>query len=113
MNEDVRALDLETLLADALRPIEPPETVASRLEATLASITEHAAAELSSWAEELSEAELSALRDPRNWVRPVVAVAAGTAAGGALLVVEMRRRRHETGRARRLADELMRAVRPG
>ena len=113
MNEDVRALDLEALLADALRPIEPPETVASRLEATLASITEHAAAELSSWAEELSEAELSALRDPRNWVRPVVAVAAGTAAGGALLVVEMRRRRHETGRARRLADELMRAVRPG
>jgi hypothetical protein len=113
MSEDVRALDLETLLADALRPIEPPETVASRLEATLASITEHAAAELSSWAEELSEAELSALRDPRNWVRPVVAVAAGTAAGGALLVVEMRRRRHETGRARRLADELMRAVRPG
>jgi hypothetical protein len=113
VSEDVRALDLETLLADALRPIEPPETVASRLEATLASITEHAAAELSSWAEELSEAELSALRDPRNWVRPVVAVAAGTAAGGALLVVEMRRRRHETGRARRLADELMRAVRPG
>ncbi len=112
MSEDARALDLEALLADALRPIEPPESLASRLETTLASITEQAAAELSSWAEELSETELSALRDPRNWVRPVVAAAAGTAAGGALLVVQMRRRRQESGRARRLADELIRAVRP-
>jgi hypothetical protein len=113
MSEEARALDLEALLADALRPIEPPESLASRLESTLASITEQAAAELSSWAEELSETELSALRDPRNWVRPVVAVAAGTAAGGALLLVELRRRRHESGRARRLADDVMRAVRPG
>jgi hypothetical protein len=112
MTDEARALDLETLLADALRPIEPPESLASRLEATLASITEQAAAELSSWAEELSETELSALRDPRNWVRPVVAVAAGTAAGGALLIVELRRRRHETGRARRLADDVIRAMRP-
>jgi hypothetical protein len=113
MTEDARALDLEALLADALRPIEPPESLAGRLEATLASITEQAAAELSSWAEELTETELSALRDPRNWVRPVIAVAAGTAAGGALLVVEMRRRRQETGRARKLADDVIRAVRPG
>jgi hypothetical protein len=112
MTDETRALDLEALLADALRPIEPPESLASRLEATLASIAEQAAAELSSWAEGLSETELSALRDPRNWVRPVVAVAAGTAAGGALLLVELRRRRQETGRARRLADEVIRAVRP-
>ena len=112
MTDEARTLDLEALLADALRPIEPPESLAGRLEATLASITEQAAAELSSWAEELSETELAALRDPRNWVRPVVAVAAGTAAGGALLLVELRRRRHETGRARRLADEVIRAVRP-
>jgi hypothetical protein len=99
MSEEARALDLEALLTDALRPIEPPESLAGRLEATLASITEQAAAELSSWAEELSDTELSALRDPRNWVRPVIAVAAGTAAGSALLVVELRRRRHEPGRA--------------
>ena len=112
MTDEARTLDLEALLADALRPIEPPESLAGRLEATLASITEQAAAELSTWAEELSETELSALRDPRNWVRPVVAVAAGTAAGGALLLVELRRRRHETGRARRLADEVIRAVLP-
>jgi hypothetical protein len=112
MSDEARTLDLEALLADALRPIEPPESLASRLETTLASITEHAAAELSSWAEELSETELAALRDPRNWVRPVVAVAAGTAAAGALVLVELRRQRQETGRARRLADEVIRAVRP-
>ena len=113
MSEEARALDLEALLTDALRPIEPPESLAGRLEATLASITEQAAAELSSWAEELSDTELSALRDPRNWVRPVIAVAAGTAAGSALLIVELRRRRHEPGRARKLADDVIRTVRPG
>ena len=46
---------------------------------TLSAITEQAAAELSSWADELSESELEALRDPRNWVRPVAAVAVGGA----------------------------------
>ena len=80
-------LDLERLLADALRPIEPPDDLVTRVESTLTAITEQAAAELSSWAEELSEGELDALRDPRNWVRPAAAAAAGTLAGGALLVV--------------------------
>jgi hypothetical protein len=112
MSELERPLDLEELLADALRPIEPPESLASRLESTLATITEQAAAELSSWAEEVSETELSSLRDPRNWVRPVAAVAAGTVAGGALVLVGMRRRRHPTG-LRQRADEVLRSVRPG
>ena len=111
MSEDARALDLEALLADALRPIEPPESLASRLETTLASITEQAAAELSSWAEEFSEDELEALRDPRNWVRPVAAVAVGTLAGGALVVVSMRRRRRPTG-IRATAENVLRSVRP-
>ena len=74
-------LQLEELLSDALRPIEPPESLAGRVERTLTAITEQAAAELSSWAEELSEGELDALRDPRNWVRPVAAVAVGHAGG--------------------------------
>src|ERR671934_2313747 len=100
MSRPGRALDLEALLSDALRPIEPPESLAERLESTLTSITRQAAAELESWAEELSDTELASLRDPRNWVRPVVAVAAGTAAGGALLLVELRRRRTGAGRAR-------------
>ena len=84
--------DVEQLLTDALRPIEPPERLSVRLEDTLAAITQAAAEELSDWAEELSESELSALRDPRNWVRPVVAVGAGGVATGALVLIELRRR---------------------
>jgi hypothetical protein len=86
-------LDLEALLGDALRPIEPPERLSGRIESTLTAITEQAAAELSSWADELSESELESLRDPRNWVRPVAAIAVGSVAAGALVVVGMRRRR--------------------
>ena len=84
--------DVESLLADALRPIEPPERLSGRIEDTLSAITQAAAEELSDWAEELSDSELKALRDPRNWVRPVVAVGAGTAATGALVLLELRRR---------------------
>ncbi len=84
--------DVEHLLGDALRPIEPPERLSARLEDTLAAVTQAAAEELSDWAEELSESELRALRDPRNWVRPVVAVGAGGAATGALILLELRRR---------------------
>jgi hypothetical protein len=84
--------DVEQLLSDALRPIEPPERLSARLEDTLAAITQAAAEELSDWAEELSEGEMSALRDPRNWVRPVVAVGAGGVATGALVLLELRRR---------------------
>src|SRR6266849_1266556 len=97
MSEHVSHLDLEALLADALRPVEPPETLAGRLEATLSTLAEQAAAELASWADELSQGELDALRDPRNWVRPVAAVAVGTAAGGALIVLGLRSRRRPTG----------------
>jgi hypothetical protein len=110
MTEEAR-LDLEQLLADALRPIEPPDDLASRVESTLTAITEQAAAELSSWADELSEGELDALRDPRNWVRPVAAVAAGTVAGGALVVVGMRRRRRPGG-LRATAESVLKQVLP-
>jgi hypothetical protein len=97
MTEPEKHLDLEVLLRDALRPIEPPERLAGRVESTLSAITESAAAELSSWADELTESELESLRDPRNWVRPVAAIAVGTAAAGALAVVGMRRRRRPHG----------------
>src|SRR3954447_26381305 len=89
--------DVEQMLSDALRPIEPPERLWARLEDTLAAITQAAAEELSDWAEELSESELSALRDPRNWVRPVVAVGAGGVATGALVLMELRRRSKNKG----------------
>jgi hypothetical protein len=85
--------ELEALLASALRPIEPPQTLQGRLEETLSAVTEAAASELSAWAGEFSEGELEALRDPRHWVRPAVAVAAGGAATGALVLLELRRRR--------------------
>ena len=72
--------DVEALLTDALRPIDPPERLSGRLEDTLSA------------AEELSVAELGALRDPRKWVRRVVAGGAGGAATGALVLLELRRR---------------------
>lgn len=88
-------LDLELLLADALRPIEPPERLSGRVESTFSKVAAAAASELSDWADELTESELESLRDPRNWVRPVAAAAAGGVAGTALVLIEMRRRRKD------------------
>ena len=77
--------NLEALLREALTPVDPPADLAERLEATLTTITELAADELEAW-------ELSAMRDPRNWARPVAAVVAGGAAGTALVLLRARRR---------------------
>ena len=98
---------VERLLADALRPIEPPESLTGRLEETFTAINERAANELSDWAEALEESELQSLRDPRNWVRPAIAVTAGGVATGALVLLEMRRRgRHRAGGSlRKLAED--------
>jgi len=89
---EARGWDVEQLLSDVLRPIEPPERLSGRLEDALSAVTQAAAEELSGWAEELSDSELRALRDPRNWVRPVVAVSAGGVATAALVMLELRRR---------------------
>ncbi len=95
---DADALRIERLLADALQPIDPPERLSERLHTTLSAVTQAAADELSDWADELSDSEAESLRDPRNWVRPVVAVAAGSVATGALVLLETRRRsRHRSG----------------
>ena len=104
----VGGLNVEQLLTDALRPLEPPERLSGRLEDALSAVTQAAAEELSDWAEELSESELRALRDPRNWVRPVFAVGAGGAAAGALVLLEVRRRsqREARGRFRALTGRL-------
>ncbi len=99
--------DVESLLRSALRPIEPPENLASRVEETLSAVTEAAAEELSAWAEELSESELRSLRDPRNWVRPAAAIAAGGIAAGGLVLVELRRRgSKQPSRLSGLADQV-------
>lgn len=103
--------ELERLLADALQPIEPPEDLATRVESTLSGIAEQAAAELTMWADELSEGELQSLRDPRNWVRPMAAAAAGGAAAGALVLVGIRRRRRHSG-LRSAAEQLLNEIRP-
>ena len=81
------AHNFEGLLREALAPVEPPADLVERLEGTLLSITELAADELEAW-------ELSAMRDPRNWARPAVALVAGGAAGAALVVLRARRRDH-------------------
>jgi hypothetical protein len=79
------AHNFESLLREALTPVEPPADLVERLESTLTSITELAADELEAW-------ELSAMRDPRNWVRPAAAIVAGSAAGAALVVLRARKR---------------------
>jgi hypothetical protein len=84
--------DFEGLLRQALRPVEPPADLAARLETTLTSLTELAAEELEAW-------ELSAMRDPRNWARPVAAAAVGAAAGTGLVVLRARARGRRRSRA--------------
>ena len=64
------------LLEAALAPVEPPARLGEALEERLANLQAVALEELSDW-------ELAAMRDPRNWVRPAAAVAIGTAAGRA------------------------------
>ena len=60
--------DVESLLRSALRPIEPPENLPGRVEETLSAVTEAAAEELSAWAEELSDSELTALHTTEQLV---------------------------------------------
>jgi hypothetical protein len=79
------AHNFESLLREALAPVEPPADLVERLESTLTSITEMAADELEAW-------ELSAMRDPRNWARPAAALVVGTGAGAALVLLRARRR---------------------
>ena len=82
------ATDFEALLREALTPVDPPADMAQRLELTLVNLTELAQDELESW-------ELSAMRDPRNWVRPAAAAVVGASAGTALVVLRVRSR-HRT-----------------
>src|SRR3954463_1945714 len=109
--------EVESLLRSALRPIEPPEKLSGRVEETLSAVTEAAAEELSAWAEELSESELRSLRDPRNWVRPAAAIAAGGVAAGGLVLVELRRRKRPSrfsdlaGQVSEIADQVRDQVR--
>jgi hypothetical protein len=84
---------VERLLRMALTPVEPPEALSDRLERGLSELTEAAADELADW-------ELSAMSDPRNWVRPAAAVVVGGLAAGGLVLVRARqqhKKRQMTG----------------
>jgi len=84
---------IELLLESALSPIEPPVGLVDELERKLGDVQAAALQAL----EELSDWELAAMRDPRNWVRPAAALVAGTAAGTALVLLQIRRARRERG----------------
>ncbi|HEY2282622.1 MAG TPA: hypothetical protein VGH60_03630 [Solirubrobacteraceae bacterium] len=105
------APNFESLLREALTPVEPSEDLTLHLEGALLSITELAADELQEW-------ELSAMRDPRNWARPAAAVVAGGAAGTALVLLRARRRAHTEvsrggvlGGTRHTAERALRDIR--
>ena len=90
---EAASTDFEALLCRALAPVDPPDELAARMDHALTSIAELAADELEAW-------ELGAMRDPRNWVRPAVAVVAGTTAGVALVIL----RTKQTSKNRRSAS---------
>lgn len=83
--------DVEALLREALAPVEPPLRLAEQLDHALTALTQAAQEELDSW-------ELSAMRDPRNWVRPLVAAGITVTAGTALVALRVRGRQRSRGR---------------
>jgi hypothetical protein len=101
------ATNFEALLREALAPVDPPADLVVRLERTLVNLTELAQEELEAW-------ELSAMRDPRNWVRPVAAVVVSATAGTALVVLRVRRqhshRRQGSDNVFELAARTMRDI---
>jgi hypothetical protein len=101
------ATDFEALLREALSPVDPPADLAERMEATLVGLTELAQEELEAW-------ELSAMRDPRNWVRPAAAAVVGVTAGSALVALRVRARHRARKQQSRnlfeLAERTMRDV---
>ena len=96
--------DIEARLRAALAPVDPPEELQARMEATLDSLVELAADELEAW-------ELSAMKDPRNWPRaalgPAAAIVVGTGAAAGLVVLRTQRRRHKRRLQARSPSDLM------
>jgi hypothetical protein len=103
---------VERLLRMALIPVEPPGALSDRLERRLSDLTDAAVEELSEW-------ELSAMSDPRNWGRPAAALVVGGLAAVGLVLVRARqqhKKRQATGlRAlerslREVADDLQKRL---
>ena len=108
MNE--RTIDIETMLRQALAPVEPPAELQLRLESTLGSLIEMAADELETW-------ELSTLGDPKNWARlgrPAAAAVVGSAAAVGLVVLRTQRQRHRRrAQSSNVAELAVRTLRDG
>jgi hypothetical protein len=105
MEVEVDVSEMERLLRSALVPVEPPGSLTDRMEKALIDLAEAAADELADW-------ELSAMRNPRNWVRPAAAViVGGTAAGGLILVRARQRQRARDARGLRALGRGARDVR--
>jgi hypothetical protein len=105
-----RAIDIETMLRQALAPVEPPAELKARLETTLGSLVDLAADELESW-------ELATLSDPKNWVRlgrPAAAAVVGSAAAVGLIVLRTQRNRHRRrDQSSNVAELAFRTLRDG
>lgn len=105
MSSEAAQMEIERMLRRALAPVDPPERLKTRLETTLQELTDAAVDELEGW-------ELSAMRDPRNWVRPVVATAVGASAGTALVILRVRQeRRRRAAQSRNPLDLAGRTLR--
>jgi len=104
MSDHAAPDNFEEIIRRALAPVDPPEDLADRVEMTLWSLTELAVDELESW-------ELSSMRDPRNWARPVAAIAIGTAAGAGLILRGWRHQHRRQRTVRGAAVEVRRIVR--
>ena len=104
MTGEMAGFDIERMLRLALAPVDPPADLETRVESTLQSLTDAAVDELEGW-------ELSAMRDPRNWVRPVVATAVGASAGTALVILRVRQgRRKRAAQSRNPLDLAQRTL---
>ena len=97
------AFDIETMLRQALAPVDPPVELQVRLESTLGSLLDMAQDELETW-------ELSTLGDPKNWARlgrPAVAAVG-------LVVLRTRRQRHRRrAQSANMAELALRTLRDG
>ena len=103
---DEAAERIMRMLEQALAPVDPPASFVDQLETRLADVEAAAIEALG----ELADWELDAMRDPRNWVRPVAALAVGTAAGTALVVLGLRRTRRRRPGLRGIAEQGGRSV---
>jgi hypothetical protein len=89
--DDGSELRIMRMLERAFASVEPPDSFVDQLESRLADVEAAAMEALG----ELSDWELDAMRDPRNWVRPVAAAAIGSGAAVGLVLVRTQRRRHK------------------